>query len=232
MRKWHSLWTCQAADQLPGLSAIYLRRLASARAELQPGGRLLAPLGIRLQKSQQMLMLIVERKATGSYRFLVVNSSPTGLAYHATDAGRPPKIRYRTALELDDIPQVRAEDEGFWMMLVVTAVQPCGDQLPLYDKLLPWLAGSPLEHLLATVKPSSEASQEWRSPQCAATDSWRYLTFSLRVLLLEVAGFSTSKAKLLKWQLRQQCLGSDSDAIALSLGCCPWQPPIWLPPRR
>lgn len=49
--------------------------------------------------------------------FLVVNSSPIGLAYHASDAGRPPKIRYRTALELDDIPAIRAEDEGFWMML-------------------------------------------------------------------------------------------------------------------
>lgn len=50
--------------------------------------------------------------------FLVVNSSPIGLAYHASDAGTPPKIRYRTALELDDIPAIRAEDEGFWMMLV------------------------------------------------------------------------------------------------------------------
>ncbi len=50
--------------------------------------------------------------------FLVVNSSPIGLAYHASDAGKPPKIRYRTALELDDIPAIRAEDEGFWMMLV------------------------------------------------------------------------------------------------------------------
>lgn len=46
-----------------------------------------------------------------------MNSSPIGLAYHASDAGRPPKIRYRTALELDDIPAIRAEDEGFWMML-------------------------------------------------------------------------------------------------------------------
>lgn len=48
----------------------------------------------------------------------MVNSSPIGLAYHASDAGTPPKIRYRTALELDDIPAIRAEDEGFWMMLV------------------------------------------------------------------------------------------------------------------
>lgn len=36
-RKWHTLWTAPG-DQLPGLSAIYLRRLAQARAELQPGG--------------------------------------------------------------------------------------------------------------------------------------------------------------------------------------------------
>lgn len=54
----------------------------------------------------------------GDAGFLVVNSSPIGLAYHASDAGTPPKIRYRTALELDDIPAIRAEDEGFWMMLV------------------------------------------------------------------------------------------------------------------
>ena len=47
----------------------------------------------------------------------MVNSSPIGLKYHASDAGRPPKIRSRTALELDDIPATRAEDEGFWMML-------------------------------------------------------------------------------------------------------------------
>lgn len=33
-----------------------------------PGGRLLVPLGIRLQKDAQMLMLIVERKASGNYR--------------------------------------------------------------------------------------------------------------------------------------------------------------------
>ena len=45
MKKWHQLWTCTAADQLSALSAIYLRRLAQARAELQPGGRLLVPLG-------------------------------------------------------------------------------------------------------------------------------------------------------------------------------------------
>ena len=36
-RKWHTLWTAPG-DQLPGLSAIYLRRLAQACAELQPGG--------------------------------------------------------------------------------------------------------------------------------------------------------------------------------------------------
>lgn len=36
-----------------------------------PGGRLLVPLGIRLQKDAQMLMLIVERKASGNYRTLV-----------------------------------------------------------------------------------------------------------------------------------------------------------------
>lgn len=85
---------------------------------------------------------------------------------------------------------------------VVTAVQPCDrDQLPLYDKLLPWLCGAPLEHHLATVAPAGLGAAEWRSPQCAATDGWRYLTFSLRVLLLEVAQFSTSKAKLLKWYL-------------------------------
>ena len=88
---------------------------------------------------------------------------------------------------------------------VVTAVQPCSD-LHLYDKLLPWLAGSPLEHLLATVAPSTGATQEWRSRQCAATDGWRYLTFTLRVLLLEVAQFTTSKAKLLKWHLRKELL--------------------------
>ncbi|CAK9043903.1 Mycosubtilin synthase subunit A [Durusdinium trenchii] len=214
MKKWHQLWTCTAADQLSALSAIYLRRLAQARAELQPGGRLLVPLGIRLQRSSQLLMLIVERKGSGNYRFLVVNSSPIGLAYHATDASRPPKIRYRVALELDDIPAARAEDEGFWMMLVVTAVQPCHDQLPLYDKLLPWLAGSPLEHLLATVNPTSPATQEWRSPQCANTDGWRYLTFSLRVLLLEVGGFSSSKAKLLKWHLREQLLSFAANDLA------------------
>eukprot|EP00439_Symbiodinium_sp_Y106_P015037 s1743_g2.t1 len=72
----------------------------------------------------------------GNYRFVFVNSSPIGLTHHATDAGRPPQIRYRTALELEDIPASRAEDEGFWMMLVVTAVQPCSDGLALYDKHL------------------------------------------------------------------------------------------------
>ena len=50
----------------------------------------------------------------------MVNSSPIGLAYHATDASRPPKIRYRVALELDDIPAARAEDEGFWMMRLIS----------------------------------------------------------------------------------------------------------------
>ncbi|CAJ1416719.1 unnamed protein product, partial [Effrenium voratum] len=213
MRKWHNLWTCSGADQLPGLSAIFLRRLGQARAELLPGGRLLVPLGIRLQRSAQMLMLIVERKASGNYRFVVVNSSHIGLAYHSTYAGQPPKIRYRTALELEDVPATRAEDEGFWMMLVVTAVQPCSE-LSLYDKLLPWLAGAPLEHVLATSSPTSAATQEWRSSQCAETDSWRYLTFTMRVLLLEVAGFTASKAKLLKWQLREQLLSFAASDLA------------------
>lgn len=58
-----------------------------------------------------------------------------------------------------------------------------------------------MEHLLATASPSSDATREWRSPQCADTDAWRYLTFTMRVLLLEVAQFTTSKAKLLKWCL-------------------------------
>ena len=93
-------------------------------------------------------------------------------------------------------------------------MQPCSD-LHLYDKLLPWLAGSPLEHLLATVAPSTGATQEWRSRQCAATDGWRYLTFTLRVLLLEVAQFTTSKAKLLKWHLRNKLLG-DVEEVNLS----------------
>ena len=36
--------------------------------QISSGGRLLVPLGIRLQKEAQMLMLIMERKASGNYR--------------------------------------------------------------------------------------------------------------------------------------------------------------------
>ena len=96
---------------------------------------------------------------------------------------QPPKIKYQVALEIDDVPAERAEDEAWWLMLIVTTVQPL-DESALYDKLLPWLAGAPLEHVLAEQASSSvvdgsgdaeegDATSEWRTAQSAQTDSWR-----------------------------------------------------------
>jgi hypothetical protein len=209
-KKWQQLWAAEEADQKAALSQVYLRRLEAARSSLVPGGRILVPLGLQLGRNPstwQLLMLVVEKKINGCYRFVVINSCKIGLAWHESNASQPPKIKYRTAMEFDNVEPTVAEDEAWWVMLVITSVTPI-EASTLYDKLLPWLAKAPLEDKLAKQTEGTDISpcMEWRSAQQAKTDSWRHLTFTFRFLLRDVANVSRERSKFLKWHLRRQFL--------------------------
>lgn len=66
------------------------------------------------------LLLVIRRGAVPNEAlctFTVVNPSVEAQPFHAADGGRPPKLRYRTCLELGDVPLSRLRDEAWWVAL-------------------------------------------------------------------------------------------------------------------
>ena len=105
------------------------------------------------------ILLIVKRKTANLFRFVVINSNPEGgLQHHevTADSGGGPKLKFRTAMVLDDIDQKQALDDVFWMALFNLSIsQGENDTERLYDILLPFMTGKNLEESMVDAHDAS-----------------------------------------------------------------------------
>jgi hypothetical protein len=143
-----------------GQERSFFSALAKAFDELEPNGVLLLP----YDDGDSPILLAVRRGAvphTDTCTFTVVNCSQRGSEFHPSDGRSPPKIKYRTCLELGDVPLSRLADEAFWAMLwfgmsiddpsaVTSGRLKRGALEVLYEVCVPFLASTSLDRGLAT----------------------------------------------------------------------------------
>ena len=140
----------------------FLQKLKKFLQAVKVGESLLLPVTV---ESKEML-IIVERTTEKAYRFVVVQTDPfAGLKHHAVSPTESmPEIKYRTCMVLSDIPKKNALDNVFWMAVYKIAIQPCKeDTEKVYDVLLPFLTGKPLEeaeHAAAAIEPIRRSFEE------------------------------------------------------------------------
>eukprot|EP00667_Euglena_gracilis_P007756 EG_transcript_7840 len=194
-------------------------------AALDVGRVLLAPGGWLGMAQAGTVLHIIERVSATKFAFVTCNSG-SGLKYHpsrpTTSANSAPKLRYRTALRIEDVPAERMADKGFWALLLSQWMKPNDPNLMseynrvevLYDVLLPWLAEAPASHpgstrLLsqALLDTEGDPRADWRSPSRSSSSSTRSLLEGLRYVYRHL-GLAPAQLKqlhyVLRWELLQQ----------------------------
>ena len=140
---------------------------------------------------------------------------------HRYDAQTQPKVKYRTCMVLDNIPAKNALDDVFWMALYHLVLAPKTndsiwgeegrvDTRKMYEVLLPFLTGKPLETSLVEAEQAATAGKLgsfgfWRSPQRSATASVR-CTMNILDFCLRSRGLAKIKSKQVRVALRAQVL--------------------------
>jgi len=97
----------------------------------------------------------------------------------------------------------RIYDDAFWAFLFKLVVYQAKQNTPdkIYDYLLPFLTGKPLEESLVAIK--DDPAIDWRSPQRGSTAYYRCVLDSFYYLLRR-KGLSVTKAKQAGFVLRAQ----------------------------
>ena len=122
------------------------------------------------------------------------------------------QIKYRTYLVLDNVTAKNALDDVFWMALYQMVLNPDNvkndDTRKLYEILLPFLTGKPLEVSLVEAETAAKEGRLggfgfWRSPQRSSTGSVR-CTMGLLDYCLRSRGLSELKSKQVRLALRAQ----------------------------
>ena len=132
------------------LSDIYLRKVVGDIGALDPGELLLIPVEIR----GTYRLLVVRRNFTPDEDTCSVTIVASGdyhdLRYHQS-AAAPPKVRYRTSLELHGVPFERLCDEALWVSLSYAEKGSCrlykGDDI-LYSVFVPYATERSLDHAM------------------------------------------------------------------------------------
>ena len=171
-----------------------LRRLKKQLEALGAGESILLPVMVH----DQELLFLVHRKAASVFRFVVINTDPEGgLKHHAVTADTSSaKLKFRSSLVLDNIPEAQALDDVFWMAVYNLSIQRSGpeDVTRFYDIMLPFLTGKSLEESLVEAHTAAEAAGgedgetsgtfgDWRSPQRSNTSYVRCLLEAVNCML-------------------------------------------------
>jgi hypothetical protein len=171
----------------PGQLFWFLRKLKKMLTALGPGESILVPAFV----SGQELLFLIHRKTKGVFRFVVINTDPEGgLKHHAVtaDSGSS-KLKFRSSLVLNSVPEAQALDDVFWMAVYNLTLQSRdGDTTRFYDILLPFLTGKSLEESLVEAHTAADGAQagsygDWRSPQRSNTSYVRCLLEAMNFML-------------------------------------------------
>ena len=125
-----------------------VRGMAVGQTRLVPGG------WVGLRASNAVAHLVIKTGAE-AYAFVTCNVG-AGLNYHPSRPGPPPKLLFKTAIRIADVPTARMADPAFWLLLFTQWMKQSPSEYHrmevVYDVLLPWLAGRllPLALLLAS----------------------------------------------------------------------------------
>ena len=193
------------------LSDIYLRKVVGDIGALDPGELLLIPVEIR----GTYRLLVVRRNVTPDEDTCSVTIVASGdyhdLRYHQS-AAAPPKVRYRTSLELHGVPFERLCDEALWVSLSYAEKGSCrlykGDDI-LYSVFVPYATERSLDH--AMLHAHAECARKgvedapMRSTRRTRHD-YGVLRSALHYLLTRVHGVIASDAKYVSTLMRLQTL--------------------------
>jgi hypothetical protein len=134
-----------------------LRALAVGQTRMVPGGWV----GLR---SSNALTHLVMKTGPETYAFVTCNVG-SGLNYHPSRPGPPPKMLYKTAIRINDVPVSRMTDPAFWLLFFTQWMRQTPSEYHrmevVYDVLLPWLAGRLLPLALADTQTDPYAA--WRT---------------------------------------------------------------------
>lgn len=130
--------------------------LSPAISRLSLGEHLIIPFGFNNSAS----VIVLQRNTVTDWSFSMICTHAEGLLqYHASSAASPPKIKYKTALVIDQVPLKKVVDEVFWAALFLAATSHPDK---VYDVLLPLLKDRPLDSLLLDAE--SAENVDWRTP--------------------------------------------------------------------
>mmetsp|Transcript_50740 Transcript_50740/g.83058 ORF Transcript_50740/g.83058 Transcript_50740/m.83058 type:complete len:709 (+) Transcript_50740:426-2552(+) len=209
--------TLQSVSRLTAL----LKFLKKNIGELGVGQALLLP-------SPKKIVFMLIKKASG-FRFVACAGGDEN-PYHPSVATLDGKIKYKGCIAIDNIPDDRMQDDSWWMYFLMSMIGdgPEKHVENVYDWLLPWLAGKPLQAAIAET--CDEPCSAFRTPPRCQASAYRAFLESVRYLLLW-RGMSETKVKAVTFMLRLQylkfvindlhCLKklSDNDNHLIKLGC-------------
>lgn len=134
----------------------YLKKLKGYIASIGIGESLLLPAYVENFE----LAFLLERTKERVFRVVVIQTQwSAGLNYHAVTAAlKMPHVHFRTCMVFNDVSKKNVLDDVFWMALYNMQIhEHKGDMAKLYDVLLPFLTGKPLEsHLVEAEKFAAE----------------------------------------------------------------------------
>jgi thiol-disulfide isomerase/thioredoxin len=200
-----------------GQERSFFSALAKAFDDLDPGCVMMVP----YDNGDSPLLLIVRRGVhpyAFTCTFTVVNSTSRGSEFHPADGTNPPKIKYRTCLELGDVPVERLGDEAFWVVLwfgmniddpeaMSAGRLKRGGLETLYEVCLPFLAGTSLDRGLARWQAAAEERGIPQPPPrtLRRSNSGHYgcCRHALRYLL-ERSGVGADECRIISLLLRHQ----------------------------
>jgi hypothetical protein len=110
--------------QAPKLLMEFLRKLRKFLATVDVGETVILPAFV----ARAEMLIILERTTAQQYTFIIIQTSPAALRYHpVSPTDGPPKLKYRTALVLPNIPKKVKPSRS---LTVICACPPTG--LPTY----------------------------------------------------------------------------------------------------
>jgi hypothetical protein len=202
---------CQSAEKVEDANG--LRLLAGAWQEkieaTAVGEMILLPGGWKDGLGRDVnLIHVVERTAADSFAFVTCNTGD-GLKFHPSTARvrvseecDTMKLKYRTCIRLEGVPAAKITSPAFLALLLSQRIQHENHRAEIvYDGLLPWLAGGPLNPALEAT--ADDVGGEWRTGARANTTSYRSVLEAVRYILRR-KGLQTAQLKQLTYQLRQE----------------------------
>ena len=237
------------AQQGAGQDRAYFRAVAQALDELHAGGVLLLPWQCDSETDLPGELLLIIRRGhlphDDTCTFTVVNPDRRAAAYHPADGSQPPKLKYRTCLEVGGVPFERLGNEAWWVVLWYAMnaqdhMEEHGSALKrqplevLYEVLIPSLVDDSLDRAIAETDGDAIADggqpPPMRTLRRSSSAHYGCCRHALRYLL-ECAGAPAEECRraslALRWQMLQMAahdLGfvhivSDAERRVLRLAC-------------